>query len=343
MSPGCASNAPAPPRALPERRGTGSARGARRTCVAGVPAARTANLDGRLQLQQDRLADQNLARLVAQKLDLIFLQLHLLARSTSADCRTTPRSGGDRGAERGANACMVRRRPRIDSESGAGRGQRLADRAGLLGRTFKQARDDAVDVDRCLARHLRGRIESSPRWAKNAGDRAPMRQCNRCPGRFRRRKRPDGACDEAQRALWVAGPGGAAPSCDSVCGTTNPARKCVSHRGRKVARWFVFMTKCGGRRGGAGSVRAARGCPCHPSSSRVVTHLTRKPRSCSVQLRAPRLRMAPRSPAIRAPMSSPVRATRAGRRSPEKSSGRVACLTVGPGRFRGHVQITCPA
>ena len=47
---------------------------------------RTADFDRRLEFEQDGLVDKDLARLCAQELDLVLLQLHLLARSVSSDC-----------------------------------------------------------------------------------------------------------------------------------------------------------------------------------------------------------------------------------------------------------------
>lgn len=45
----------------------------------------TANLDGRLELEKDRLADEDLASLRAEVLDLVLLELDGLAGAVSAD------------------------------------------------------------------------------------------------------------------------------------------------------------------------------------------------------------------------------------------------------------------
>lgn len=45
----------------------------------------TTNLDGRLKLEKDRLADKDLASLRAEVLDLVLLELDSLARAVSAD------------------------------------------------------------------------------------------------------------------------------------------------------------------------------------------------------------------------------------------------------------------
>ena len=63
---------------------------ARSLAYATAITPRTANFDRRLQLQQNGLADQNFTGLGAEILDLIFLQLYLLARSAAADCAHVP-------------------------------------------------------------------------------------------------------------------------------------------------------------------------------------------------------------------------------------------------------------
>jgi len=46
---------------------------------------RTANLDGGLEFEEHRLAHKNLAGLDAERLDLMFRQIHLLAWAASTD------------------------------------------------------------------------------------------------------------------------------------------------------------------------------------------------------------------------------------------------------------------
>ena len=50
----------------------------------------TADLDGCLELEQDRLVDEDFARLGAQEPDLVLLKLDLLAWAVAANCRSTP-------------------------------------------------------------------------------------------------------------------------------------------------------------------------------------------------------------------------------------------------------------
>lgn len=53
----------------------------------GIELQRTADLDGRLELEQDGLVDEDLARLGAEELDLVLLQLNLLPWAVAANCR----------------------------------------------------------------------------------------------------------------------------------------------------------------------------------------------------------------------------------------------------------------
>lgn len=46
----------------------------------------TTDLDGRLELQQDRLSNKDFSSLCAEILDLVLLQLNCLARSITSDC-----------------------------------------------------------------------------------------------------------------------------------------------------------------------------------------------------------------------------------------------------------------
>lgn len=48
----------------------------------------TADLDGSLQFKQDGLANEDFAGLLTQKANFVLRELHLLARSTPANCRT---------------------------------------------------------------------------------------------------------------------------------------------------------------------------------------------------------------------------------------------------------------
>ncbi len=51
-----------------------------------IRLVQTANLQGRLQFQENRLAEKDLARLVAQTADFSFRQVYRLARAASAHC-----------------------------------------------------------------------------------------------------------------------------------------------------------------------------------------------------------------------------------------------------------------
>lgn len=67
--------------------------GSRRTHA--TPQRRTADFDGRLQLQQDRLAHEHLTGCLAQPLDFALSQVHLLAGSSGLDIQQLVDDGID--------------------------------------------------------------------------------------------------------------------------------------------------------------------------------------------------------------------------------------------------------
>lgn len=127
----------------------------------------TAYLEGRLQLEQDRLREEDLARLQTQPADLELRQLHILAGLQAANCK----------CERGQDQPSL---INVRGKTGRGRGG-----GGQGAPTFEEAGDDAVDVELVL-------LHGGWGWGRRAtgldgrlcGERAPH------PGERRRRWKP---------------------------------------------------------------------------------------------------------------------------------------------------------
>jgi hypothetical protein len=60
---------------------------------------RTADLDGSFEFEEDRLVDEDLAGLCAEELDLVLLQLDLLAGAVASDCRLERENGSVSGTK----------------------------------------------------------------------------------------------------------------------------------------------------------------------------------------------------------------------------------------------------
>ena len=65
----------------------------------------TAYLDGSLELEQDGLVDEDLARLGAEVLDLVLLQLNGLSGTVASDCGGQRRTGQAGSSASAAGAC----------------------------------------------------------------------------------------------------------------------------------------------------------------------------------------------------------------------------------------------
>ena len=69
---------------------------------------RTAYLDGSLELEQDGLVDEDLARLGAEVLDLVLLELHGLAGAVASDWEGSAGGGGGRADSSASSAAGKR-------------------------------------------------------------------------------------------------------------------------------------------------------------------------------------------------------------------------------------------